>query len=143
MSSAVETEVTSEKSSPKKAPSPGAFSPAHGFETDGDHLEPDVHADDDSAIGVTDDEISTASLRSSIREYHMINGRGYHRDENLQNHQLLLTFGGKKCFAPNADTAKRVLDVGTGTGIWAVEFADEHPHAEVVGIDIAAIQPAL
>ena len=41
---------------------------------------------------------------------------------DLQNHQLLLTFGVKKCFAPNADTAKRVLDVGTGTGIWAVEF---------------------
>jgi SAM-dependent methyltransferase len=35
-----------------------------------------------------------------------------------------------------------VLDIGTGTGIWAVEFADEHPHAEVFGIDIAAIQPS-
>ncbi|RFN47648.1 hypothetical protein FIE12Z_8105 [Fusarium flagelliforme] len=142
---------------PKKGAPPGALSPAHGSDTDEDHLEPDVPADDDSAIGVTDDEISTASLRSSIRGYHMINGRGYHRDEtyylpsdeheserlDLQNHQLLLTFGGKKCFAPNAETAKRVLDVGTGTGIWAVEFADENPHAEVVGIDIAAIQPAL
>ncbi|KAL5588131.1 hypothetical protein FOVSG1_013267 [Fusarium oxysporum f. sp. vasinfectum] len=128
--------------------------------------------DDDSALGVTDDELSTASLRSSIYEYHMINGRGYHKDEkywlpsdqvnppiffattssltyppneserlDLQNHQLLLTFGGKRYFSPNADTAKRVLDVGTGTGIWAVEFADEHPHAEVFGIDIAPIQP--
>jgi hypothetical protein len=48
---------------------------------------------------------------------------GAHQEmADLQNHQLLLTFGGKKCFAPNADTAKRVLDVGTGTGIWAVEF---------------------
>ncbi|KAM0353159.1 hypothetical protein ACHAO7_000080 [Fusarium culmorum] len=119
-------------------------------------LEADVDADNDSAIGVTDDELSTASLRSSIREYHVINGRGYHRDEkyylpsdeheserlDLQNHQLLLTFSGKRYFAPNAETAKRVLDIGTGTGIWAVEFADEHPHAEVFGIDIAAIQPA-
>ncbi|KAF5548915.1 methyltransferase [Fusarium mexicanum] len=60
---------------------------------------------------------------------------------DLQNHQLLLTFGGKRYFSPNADTSKRVLDVGTGTGIWAVEFADEHPHAEVYGIDIAPIQP--
>ncbi|RBR10776.1 uncharacterized protein FIESC28_09307 [Fusarium coffeatum] len=156
MASAPETKITSGKTTPKKDVSSGALSPAHGSDTDDDHLEPEVHADDDSAIGVTDDEISTASLRSSIREYHMINGRGYHRDEtyylpsdeheserlDLQNHQLLLTFGGKKCFAPNAETAKRVLDVGTGTGIWAVEFADEHPHAEVVGIDIAAIQPA-
>ncbi|KAM0240256.1 hypothetical protein ACHAPO_002152 [Fusarium lateritium] len=102
----------------------------------------------------------------------MINGRGYHRDEkyylpsdeheserlDLQNHQLLLTFGGKRYFSPNAETAKLVLDVGTGTGTWAVEFgtseymisrrrdrlteiqADEHPHSEVFGIDIAAIQ---
>ncbi|GJC92194.1 methyltransferase domain-containing protein [Colletotrichum higginsianum] len=25
----------------------------------------------------------------------------------------------------------RVLDVGTGTGIWALDFGDEHPEAEV------------
>ncbi|KAF4454073.1 hypothetical protein F53441_3358 [Fusarium austroafricanum] len=81
-------------------------------------LEADVTADDDSAIGVNESERL-----------------------DLQNHQLLLTFGGKKYFAPNAEEAQRVLDVGTGTGIWAVEFADEHPHAEVFGVDIAAIQP--
>ncbi|RMJ06634.1 hypothetical protein CDV36_013774 [Fusarium kuroshium] len=135
-------------------------------------LEAEVSADDNLATGVTDDELSTISLRSSIREYHMINGRGYHRDESkldliaefissqltfpdyylpsdeayinladLQNHQLLLTFGGERYFSPNAETARRVLDVGTGTGIWAVEFANDHPHAQVFGIDIAAIQP--
>ncbi|KAF4995732.1 hypothetical protein FGRMN_4939 [Fusarium graminum] len=117
--------------------------------------EAEVLNDSDSAIGVTDDELSTVSLRSSIREYHNINGRGYHRDEkyylpsdeheserlDLQDHQLRLTFGGKRYFAPNAEAAKRVLDVGTGTGVWAIEFADDHPHAEVFGIDIAAIQP--
>jgi len=26
---------------------------------------------------------------------------------------------------------KRVLDVGTGTGIWAIDFGDEHPEATV------------
>lgn len=36
---------------------------------------------------------------------------------------------------------KRVLDVGTGTGIWAINMADEHPNAEVVGTDISFIQP--
>lgn len=61
--------------------------------------EADIQVDDDSAIGVvsfhvldrtrvltilqTDDELSTASLRSSLLEYHMINGRGYHRDESM------------------------------------------------------------
>ncbi|RSL40255.1 hypothetical protein CEP53_013487 [Fusarium sp. AF-6] len=105
-------------------------------------LEAEVSADDNLATGVTDDELSTISLRSSIREYHMINGRGYHHyylpsdeheSERLdpQNHQLLLTFGGERYFSPNAETARRVLDVGTGTGIWAVEFANDHPHAQV------------
>ncbi|KAJ4132874.1 hypothetical protein NW754_015687 [Fusarium falciforme] len=34
-----------------------------------------------------------------------------------------------------------VLDVGCGTGIWAIEFADEHPSAAVLGIDLSPIQP--
>jgi len=33
------------------------------------------------------------------------------------------------------------LDVGTGTGIWAIDFADEFPNTEVTGTDISAIQP--
>ncbi|KAM0326148.1 hypothetical protein ACHAQA_006742 [Verticillium albo-atrum] len=39
--------------------------------------------------------------------------------------------------------AKRVLDIGTGTGIWAIEYADMHPEAEVIGVDLSAIQPSL
>jgi ubiquinone/menaquinone biosynthesis C-methylase UbiE len=34
---------------------------------------------------------------------------------------------------------KRVLDVGTGTGIWAIDFGDEHPEAEVKG-DISKLK---
>ena len=34
-----------------------------------------------------------------------------------------------------------VLDVGTGTGIWAIEFAEEHPTARVLGTDLSPIQP--
>lgn len=36
---------------------------------------------------------------------------------------------------------QRILDVGTGTGIWAVEMADEFPAAIVHGTDISPIQP--
>ncbi|KAI8247308.1 Secondary metabolism regulator LAE1 [Colletotrichum sp. SAR 10_77] len=35
---------------------------------------------------------------------------------------------------------KRVLDVGTGTGLWAIDFADEHPDAEVLGTDLSPVQ---
>ncbi|KAF4470076.1 hypothetical protein FALBO_3021 [Fusarium albosuccineum] len=38
-------------------------------------------------------------------------------------------------------TSSRVLDVGTGSGLWAIEFADEYPHTHVVGTDISPVQP--
>jgi trans-aconitate methyltransferase len=42
---------------------------------------------------------------------------------------------------PKEQTLHRVLDVGTGTGIWAVDFADDHPESEVIGVDLGPIQP--
>jgi ubiquinone/menaquinone biosynthesis C-methylase UbiE len=35
----------------------------------------------------------------------------------------------------------RVLDAGCGTGIWAMDFADSHPETEVIGVDLAPVQP--
>ena len=35
----------------------------------------------------------------------------------------------------------RILDLGTGTGIWAIEMADLYPSADVTGIDLSPIQP--
>jgi len=43
--------------------------------------------------------------------------------------------------APISHSPQKVLDVGTGTGIWAIEFADKHPTANVTGTDISPIQP--
>ncbi|EIN07303.1 S-adenosyl-L-methionine-dependent methyltransferase [Punctularia strigosozonata HHB-11173 SS5] len=40
-----------------------------------------------------------------------------------------------------ASRRKRVLDVGTGSGQWAIEMADEFPKVDVVGCDCAPIQP--
>lgn len=34
-----------------------------------------------------------------------------------------------------------MLDVGTGTGIWALDFGDRHPNAQVIGVDISPMQP--
>lgn len=35
----------------------------------------------------------------------------------------------------------RILDLGTGSGIWAMQVADKYPSAEVIGMDISPVQP--
>ncbi|KAF3798890.1 putative methyltransferase tdiE [Colletotrichum gloeosporioides] len=44
---------------------------------------------------------------------------------------------------PNDENSKvgRVLDAGTGTGIWAIEFGEGHTDAEVIGVDLSPSQP--
>ncbi|RQM05186.1 hypothetical protein DH86_00004026 [Scytalidium sp. 3C] len=44
-------------------------------------------------------------------------------------------------FIPNWDRGPRILDLGTGTGIWAIDMADKYPTAEVLGLDLSLIQP--
>jgi SAM-dependent methyltransferase len=114
--------------------------------------------DNDSSLGL-ELASSTTSIGSSILKYREENGRTYHaykdgvynfpNDEpekdrlDLQHHQFTLTFKGKLCTAPIATEKKlhRVLDIGTGTGIWAIDFADEHPETAVIGVDLSPIQP--
>ncbi|KAG8958967.1 hypothetical protein FRC03_008577 [Tulasnella sp. 419] len=43
----------------------------------------------------------------------------------------------KKVLRPGQTERPRVLDVGTGSGRWALEMAAEFPHADVVAIDLA------
>lgn len=50
--------------------------------------------------------------------------------------------GGKLFTAPipKEQTLHRVLDVGTGTGIWAIDFGDEYPETQVIGVDLSPIR---
>lgn len=98
----------------------------------------------------------TTSLRSSIYAYEVENGRTYHsfhagkyhmpNDEgekdrmDLHYHALRLSIEDKLFHAPIREPTA-VLDIGTGTGIWAMDVADEYPSAEVTGIDLSPIQP--
>jgi len=63
---------------------------------------------------------------------------------DLQHHLFSLTFNGKLFTCPVVEEKQihRVLDVGTGTGIWAIDFADEHLESQVLAIDLSPIQPS-
>jgi len=122
-----------------------------------EHLNVDFSEDHDSALGDMTPQTSTMSVRSSIYNYVEENGRTYHRykegkyylpnDESEQDrldlqHQLwLLTCSDELYLAPIRNL-HNVLDIGTGTGIWAIEFANRNPSACVVGSDLSPIQPA-
>ncbi|KAF2013866.1 S-adenosyl-L-methionine-dependent methyltransferase [Aaosphaeria arxii CBS 175.79] len=101
----------------------------------------------------------TTSCNSAITKYPFENGRRYHafksgsyplpNDEleldrlNVVHHMLKKALDDRLFLAPvAADTIHRVLDLGTGTGIWTVEMADKYPQAEFLGNDLSPLQPA-
>ena len=55
---------------------------------------------------------------------------------------LPICLGDKLYLAPIGNNPGKVLDVGTGTGIWAIEFGDVHSSAEIIGTDLSATQPS-
>lgn len=64
---------------------------------------------------------------------------------NVQHSLITMLLDGKLGLAPPVSASaspKHVLDVATGTGIWALDFAKQHPESSVVGSDLSLIQPA-
>ncbi|EUC37180.1 hypothetical protein COCCADRAFT_86508 [Bipolaris zeicola 26-R-13] len=124
------------------------------------HVSVDNTEDDtDSALGDDDTASDTTSIASSIYRGRFENGRRYHKyregendywgpNDEVQNDQLdiahhmfLILLGQKLHLAPIKDP-KRILDLGCGTGIWCMDMADEHPGAEILGVDLSPIQPS-
>ncbi|KAG6071168.1 hypothetical protein E4U16_006305 [Claviceps sp. LM84 group G4] len=117
----------------------------------------DGHNDADSVF--SEDPSSTTSIASSILEYRQLRGRTYHSDkftsnyhipnddqqiesEELSHHMMTVLFDDQLFLAPlEKDKIHRVLDVGTGSGIWAIEFGDRFPNASVIGTDLSPCQP--
>ncbi|KAM5349828.1 hypothetical protein ACJ41O_006333 [Fusarium nematophilum] len=91
-------------------------------------------------------------------EYYAPNDDQQSDSVDITHHYLSLILDGKLFLAPlkqnievdtllrrsrlTADVLQKVIDVGTGTGIWAIDFADEFPSAQVTGTDLSPIQPS-
>ncbi|KAH0607954.1 uncharacterized protein H6S33_002006 [Morchella sextelata] len=120
-------------------------------------LDPLCDEDSGSDYGTGSSEYSTDSLTSSIYEYRFENGRRYHaykegkyllpNDEaeqerlDILHHIYVLLYKDKLHLAP-VEEPQRILDIGTGTGIWAIDIAEKYPNAEVIGTDLSPIQPS-
>ncbi|OAG37876.1 hypothetical protein AYO21_07982 [Fonsecaea monophora] len=112
-----------------------------------------IALDEDEGVTELDDGETTASVRSSVlqnkeqygRRYHAYKDGTYHRpndEAELERldiaHALFNIINQNRLhLAPLQSDPGRVLDLGAGTGTWAIEFADAYPSAEVVGVDIS------
>ncbi|KIM49057.1 hypothetical protein M413DRAFT_406168 [Hebeloma cylindrosporum] len=65
---------------------------------------------------------------------------------NIHHRLVQFVFAGRNYVGPVKEVLqfgqqRRVLDLGTGCGSWAIDIADEFPRAEVIAVDLAPIQP--
>ncbi|CAJ2502347.1 Uu.00g097410.m01.CDS01 [Anthostomella pinea] len=119
-----------------------------------------IEADTDPSMTASrqwDDE----SITSSVSAYREENGRTYHAYSDGSWHYpndpwelerldwqfvcLKRLFNDKNYFAPwtQQRPPRRILDIATGTGMWAIEVAEEFESATVIGTDLSPVQPEL
>ncbi|KAG9239651.1 putative Trans-aconitate 2-methyltransferase [Amylocarpus encephaloides] len=119
-------------------------------------LDTPIEPDSPSITNSPNDCDGTKSLTDSVYEFPKENGRTYHgfragtynfpNDPNeadrldFQYEILKFCFQDKNYFAP-LTSPRNILDIGTGTGQWAIEMGDEFPNAEVQATDLSPIQP--
>ncbi|KAI1401491.1 S-adenosyl-L-methionine-dependent methyltransferase [Hypoxylon fuscum] len=119
-----------------------------------------IVADDESMTdaGYESDSVTSAStsVSSSIWDFSFENGRRYHKfregrynfpnddveqEREDMKHCMVKMMCQQLHFAPIGKNPQQILDIGTGTGIWAIEMGDAYPGANVLGVDLSPIQP--
>ncbi|KAL5529605.1 hypothetical protein ACEPAG_5590 [Sanghuangporus baumii] len=90
-------------------------------------------------------EIAGRKLNSTNELYLLPADEGEHGRLDKQHLVNLLALGGlyaaveevRSALAPMSDRQRAILDLGCGGGNWAMGMAQEFPHAQVVGVDLA------
>ncbi|KAK0636723.1 hypothetical protein B0T17DRAFT_613411 [Bombardia bombarda] len=54
---------------------------------------------------------------------------------------MLEITNGQLFLAPIGENPSKIINIGTGTEIWAIEMGDRFPSAEILGLDLSPIQP--
>lgn len=75
--------------------------------------------------------LQQAYVRSSQKEMDRI---------DLKHHIMTLLCHGHLHLAP-LESPGKILDIGTGTGIWAIEMGEQYPESDIIGIDLSPVQP--
>lgn len=128
---------------------------ADAFEQAEDGIEAnDFTSDDDQGYESDGASTTSASLASSARNFIFENGRRYHAfregsysfpnddreqdREDLKHAMYLKLFNGTLHFAPlDGDRNLNAIDLGTGTGIWAIDCESTHALVSRRGIAVA------
>ncbi|KAB8263926.1 S-adenosyl-L-methionine-dependent methyltransferase [Aspergillus pseudonomiae] len=93
-------------------------------------------ASDSDWASADEASLDVTSLASSVLNYEMKvqpNDEEEQDRMDLLHHIYALILDGELHMAPIKSDPERVLDLGTGTGIWAMDFADQYKSAEVLG----------
>lgn len=102
----------------------------------------DSMTNDDNSAGANNENKKNHTYHSSTRSEYLLPNDIVEQDRlNLQHRILRGAMDDKLYFAPIQQSPPQVLDIAAGTGIWALEFAKEHPESIVIGTDLSVIQP--